>query len=76
MKLIIVGVGKVGETLVEKLSKENHNITIVDHNESVTNRYVNKFDVLGVVGSGCERTTLLNAGVSNCDFFIACSKHP
>ena len=73
MKLIIVGIGKVGGTLVEKLAKENHDVIVVDYNVSVINHYVNKFDILGLVGSGCERDTLINAGVDTCDFFIACT---
>ena len=32
LKIIIVGCGKVGVTLVEQLSKEGHDITIVDKN--------------------------------------------
>ena len=30
LKIIIVGAGKVGTTLVEQLSREGHDITIVD----------------------------------------------
>ena len=32
LKIIIVGCGKVGVTLVEQLSKEGHDLTIVDKN--------------------------------------------
>lgn len=30
LKIIIVGCGKVGETLVDKLSREGHDITIIN----------------------------------------------
>lgn len=30
LKIIIVGCGKVGATLIEQLSKEGHDITIID----------------------------------------------
>ena len=30
LKIIIVGCGKVGSTLIEQLSKEGHDITIID----------------------------------------------
>ena len=30
MHIIIVGCGNVGSTIVEKLSKEGHNITVID----------------------------------------------
>lgn len=32
MNIVIVGDGKVGFTLAEQLSKEGHNITIIDNN--------------------------------------------
>ena len=35
MKIIIVGCGKVGATLTEQLSREGHDITVVDQNPSV-----------------------------------------
>ena len=33
MNIIIVGAGKVGITIGEQLSSENHNITIIDLNQ-------------------------------------------
>ena len=30
MNIIIVGAGKVGRELIEKFSKENHDITVID----------------------------------------------
>ena len=38
LSIIIVGCGKVGTTLIEQLSKEGHDITIIDKN--ATNRDV------------------------------------
>ena len=32
MKIIIIGDGKVGYSLAENLSKENHDVTIIDKN--------------------------------------------
>lgn len=73
MNLIIVGAGKVGETLVENFLKESHDITVLDVNATGVSNIVNKLDVKGVVGSGIERDTLIEAGVENADFFIACT---
>ena len=36
MRIIIVGCGNVGATLAEQLSKEGHNITIIDTREVLT----------------------------------------
>ena len=71
MKIIILGVGKVGETLVKKFVKENHDIVVVDSNASIVNAVVNKYDVKGEVGEGLKRDVLIEAGINDCDFFIA-----
>jgi trk system potassium uptake protein TrkA len=71
MNLVVVGAGKIGETLIENLSKENHDITVVDVDAKTLQNMVNRYDVMGIVGSGVERATLVNAGVEKADFFIA-----
>ena len=71
MQIIIVGCGKVGRTLVEKLTEENHNITVVDiHPELVRNVSI-KYDVMGVVGNGTSYSVLEEAGLEHSDMVIA-----
>ena len=73
MNLVIIGVGKVGETLVANLIHENHNIVVVDINPERIQDVVNRYDVNGVSGGGLERKVLLSAGVDKADFVIACT---
>ena len=73
MNLLIVGAGKVGSTLVQNFLKEQHDIVVVDKNAEVLAGVVNRYDVQGVVGGGIERNTLIEAGVQDTDFFIACT---
>ncbi len=73
MNLVIVGVGKVGETLVQNLIKEGHDVFVVDTDASKVSNIVNRFDVNGVTGGGVERSVLLSAGVDKADFLIACT---
>lgn len=73
MNLIIVGAGKVGQTLVENFINENHDIVVVDVNSETVSNVVNRYDVRGVVGSGIERDVLIQAGIESADFFIACT---
>ncbi len=73
MNLVVVGVGKVGQTLVESLVKENHDIMVVDVNASSVTDAVNKYDVNGIAGSALEREILMEAGVAKADFIIACT---
>ncbi len=73
MNLVIIGVGKVGETLVENFIQEKHDIIVVDTDQKAVENLVNRFDVKGFIGSGLERGVLNDADVENADFFIACT---
>lgn len=73
MNIIIVGAGKVGETLVKNFINENHDIVVVDVNPETVSNVVNRYDVMGIVGGGLERSVLTDAGVSKADFLIACT---
>ena len=71
LKIIIVGAGKVGATLVQKLRNEGHDITIVDKNADKVNSLSDSFDIMGVVGNGASYTTQKDAGIDNADLIIA-----
>lgn len=71
MNIVIVGDGKVGATLVEYLSLENHNIVVIDRDPKVVGNMVNNFDVMGICGNGASYDIQVEAGVSDADVFIA-----
>lgn len=72
MNIVIVGLGKVGGQLVQRLSGEtNYNITVIDIRENRLKDCVNTFDVIGVEGSGTSLDTLREAQVNNADVVIA-----
>ncbi len=72
MNITIVGCGKVGQKLTERLSEENeHNITVVDINYDIIQSLINDYDVMGVAGSGINVDTLTDAGIKNADILIA-----
>ena len=52
MNIIIVGCGRIGSTLVEELSGENHDISIIDEKADVVQKLAETHDVLGVIGNG------------------------
>ena len=74
MNIVVVGVGSVGLELVEQLIKEGHSITVIDANQDNVQRAVNMIDVKGFVGNGGSLDTLLEAGITNADLFIAVSE--
>lgn len=71
LRIIIVGCGKVGMTLVEQLSKEGHDVTIIDSNAQKVSSVANFNDVLGICGNGASYTTQVEAGIKDADLFIA-----
>lgn len=71
MNIIIVGCGKVGCTLVEALSIENHNIVVIDSRPEKVGALTDTVDVMGIVGNGVSHTTLKQAGIETADLLIA-----
>lgn len=71
MKIIIVGCGKVGYTLVEQLSGENHDIVVIDESEEKVNSITDELDAMGIIGNGVSYQTLLEAGINQADLLIA-----
>ncbi len=71
MKITVVGCGKVGATLIEHLTKEGHDVTVIDVDVNAVNAMSETFDVLGVVGNGATFEVQAEAGVKNSDILIA-----
>ncbi|MBD5552517.1 MAG: Trk system potassium transporter TrkA [Lachnospiraceae bacterium] len=71
LQIIIVGCGKVGRTLVEQLSKEGHDITIVDKDAEKVQAISGMYDVMGVTGNGASYSVQMDAGIKNTDLLIA-----
>ena len=47
MKIIIVGCGKVGQTLIKQLSREKHDITVIDARSEAISEATNTYDCMG-----------------------------
>ena len=71
MKIIIVGVGKIGATLIESLESEGHDITVVDREQKVIDEISNIYDVMCVCGNGVDNDTLKEAQVATADLLIS-----
>ncbi len=71
MNIIIVGCGKVGYTLVELLSSEDHNLVVIDEKPERVSRITDSMDAMGIVGNGINHQTLLAAGIETADLLIA-----
>ncbi len=71
MNIIIVGCGKVGKTLAEKLNEVDNNITVIDTSPHKVKAIAEKYDIMGVIGNGATHSVQSEAGIENADLFIA-----
>ncbi len=71
MKIIVVGCGKIGATIIENLVAEGHDVTAVDLNSAVVSDMVELYDCMGICGSGTDYDTLKECSVGDCELFVA-----
>jgi len=71
MRIIIVGVGKVGAALARQLSAEGHSVTVIDTNAEKVQRLTEALDIMGIAGNGSSISVLSEAGMEQADVFIA-----
>ena len=71
MRILVVGDGKVGYTVAQQLTREGHDVVIIDKSEEVLQRSEDTLDVLCVRGNGANAKTLIDAGGDKADFLIA-----
>lgn len=74
LKIIIVGCGKVGSAICEKLSVEGHDITVIDVNGEAISRVCAAYDVMGIEGNGASGNILQEAGIAEADIVIAVTR--
>jgi trk system potassium uptake protein TrkA len=72
MKIVIVGAGQVGSTVVEALHDE-HELTVVDLDAARLAALSYRYDVATVEGNGAARSILQQAGIRGSDLLIACT---
>jgi trk system potassium uptake protein TrkA len=73
MNIIILGAGRVGESVAESLVSEQNDITVVDMDPARLRALEDKLDLRGVVGNGIQPSVLRNAGAKDADMVIACA---
>ena len=71
MKIIIVGCGKIGLSIIKQLVIEKHDITVIDKSAEVINDVTNNYDVMGLVGNGASYSVQKDADVDKTDLLIA-----
>ncbi len=73
MKILILGAGRVGESVAESLASERNDITLIDTDPQRLRQLEDRLDLRGVAGNGILPTVLEHAGAADADMFIACA---
>lgn len=71
MKIIVVGIGKLGEYIAKNLVKEKNEVTLVDISFATSMDVINNEDLNYIVGSGLDANVLLEAGIADADLLIS-----
>jgi trk system potassium uptake protein TrkA len=73
MKILILGAGRVGESVAESLVSERNDITVIDTDPARLGELQDRLDLRGVVGNGIQPSVLREAGVEDADMVISCA---
>lgn len=73
MKILILGAGRVGESVAESLVSERNDITVIDTDPARLRNLQDRLDLRGVVGNGIQPSVLKEAGAEDTDMLIACA---
>lgn len=70
MKIVIIGLGTIGKTILKSLSGEGHTVTIIDEDKRKIEELIEKYDALGIVGNGASMDIQNEASVEAADLVI------
>ena len=73
MRIIIAGGGKVGRAIAEQLTREGHDIVVIDVNRRVIQQISDGLDVMAICGNGSDVEIMREAGAPESDLLIACT---
>lgn len=71
MRIIICGAGQVGWQIARQLSRERHDIVLIDRDERLIQQANDALDVQGITGHASHPDVLESAGAEDCDLLIA-----
>jgi trk system potassium uptake protein len=70
LNIVIIGAGDVGKDLGGMLSREKHDVTVIDKKSEALQKCSERFDLLTIEGSGTSVRDLYRAGVNKADLVV------
>ena len=74
LNIVVIGAGEVGFNLAKSLSKENHDITVIDISSDRCDRVKNAIDAKVIEGNGASQRILQKIDMKNIDYLLALTK--
>ena len=71
MKVIIIGAGKIGYSMAQMLSGEDHDVVVIEQSPERQHILEESLDIQVVSGSGSSTSVLESAGVRSADLLVA-----
>jgi trk system potassium uptake protein TrkA len=71
VRIVVVGAGEVGSYVADRLSREGHDIVVIDLDRERLAELNSELDVLTVLGSGTSPTVLAEAQIERADMMVA-----
>jgi trk system potassium uptake protein TrkA len=71
MRVIVVGCGRVGAGIAERLAREGHAVTVIDISTEAFTRLEEDFPGEAIRGDGTDEDVLRRAGADDADLFLA-----
>ena len=75
MKIVIIGIGSIGRTILKSLSGEGHTVTIIDEDKNLIEDLIERYDVFGVMGNGASMEIQREASAESADLLIALTRN-
>ena len=71
MRIIVVGAGEVGTYVADRLSRQEHDIALIELDPERFRQVDAELDVLAINGSGTDPAALQRAGIADTDLLVA-----
>lgn len=75
MKIVIIGVGNIGDYIAQNLAKEGHEIIVVDKDLEKVTSIVNQYNVKGICGNGELSEIQIEVDTAHADIVISASNY-
>lgn len=71
MKILVLGAGRVGTSVVSNLTQESYDIVVIDTKPEILRDLQDRFDIATVAGNAAHPPVLESAGAASADLVVA-----